>query len=40
MVLSLGRQPAQGTAEELLEKTGQTDLESMFLALTQRTEAW
>lgn len=40
VVLSLGRVAAQGTAEELLEKTGQTDLESMFLSLTERTEAW
>ena len=40
VVLSLGRVAAQGTVEELLEKTGQTDLESMFLFLTERAEAW
>ena len=39
VVLSLGRVAGQGTLEELYEKTGEKDLESMFLALTRRAEA-
>ncbi len=38
VVLSLGRVAAQGTIEELYRQTGETDLESMFLALTRRAK--
>jgi len=40
VVLSLGRVAAEGTLEELYEQTGEKDLESMFLSLTRREEAW
>ncbi len=40
VVLSLGRVVAQGTVDELLRQTGETDLENMFLAVTQRAESW
>ena len=40
VVLSLGRVAAEGTLEELYEQTGGKDLESMFLSLTRREEAW
>lgn len=40
VVLSLGRVVAEGSVEGLLAETGANDLESMFLAVTRRAEAW
>jgi sodium transport system ATP-binding protein len=40
VVIAAGRIVAQGTIDELLATTGTGDLESMFLALTERTESW
>ncbi|NQU60203.1 MAG: ATP-binding cassette domain-containing protein [Rhodospirillales bacterium] len=40
VVLSMGRVAGQGTIEELFDQTGEKDIESMFLSLTSRAEAW
>ena len=40
VVLSSGQVVAQGTADELSQQTGESDLEEMFLSVTGSQEGW